>query len=93
METLAMLSKVYGESTTARSKVYEWHRRFKNGRKSIEDNELVGLTSISLNAKNVALMSEKIVFEKIVAKYLHKSLKLHTSRRRRLIESIHRKWY
>ncbi|GFW08589.1 hypothetical protein TNCV_2776101 [Trichonephila clavipes] len=31
------------------------------------------------------------VFEKIVAKHLHKLLKLHTSRRRRLKESIRRK--
>ncbi|GFV45050.1 hypothetical protein TNCV_907971 [Trichonephila clavipes] len=32
------------------------------------------------------------VFEKIVTKHLHKSLKLHTSRRCRLRESIRRKW-
>ncbi|GFW88638.1 hypothetical protein TNCV_829071 [Trichonephila clavipes] len=31
------------------------------------------------------------VFEKIVIKHLHKSLKIHTSRRRRLKESICRK--
>ncbi|GFV52428.1 putative mariner transposase [Trichonephila clavipes] len=31
------------------------------------------------------------VFEKIVVKHLHKSLKIHTSRRRRLKESIRRK--
>ncbi|GFX02588.1 hypothetical protein TNCV_728421 [Trichonephila clavipes] len=31
------------------------------------------------------------VFEKIVVKHLHKSLKIHTSRRRRLRQSICRK--
>ncbi|GFU95636.1 hypothetical protein TNCV_3333011 [Trichonephila clavipes] len=42
VETLEMLSKVYGESTMARSKFYEWPRRFKEGRESIEDDEHVG---------------------------------------------------
>ncbi|GFV03607.1 hypothetical protein TNCV_5005281 [Trichonephila clavipes] len=32
------------------------------------------------------------VFEKIIAKHLHKSLRLHTSRRCHLRESIRRKW-
>ncbi|GFW12300.1 hypothetical protein TNCV_2489441 [Trichonephila clavipes] len=45
MEALEMLSKVYRESTMARSKVYEWHQRFKEGRESIEDNKRVGLPS------------------------------------------------
>ncbi|GFV98401.1 hypothetical protein TNCV_623601 [Trichonephila clavipes] len=32
MEILEMLSKVYGEFTMARSKVYEWPQSFKEGR-------------------------------------------------------------
>ncbi|GFX83717.1 hypothetical protein TNCV_349811 [Trichonephila clavipes] len=58
MDTLKMLSKVYGESTMERSKVYEWHRRFKEGRDSIEYNERVGRSSISRSVENVALVSE-----------------------------------
>ncbi|GFV11726.1 hypothetical protein TNCV_977151 [Trichonephila clavipes] len=53
-----MLSKVNGESTMARSKVYEWHRHFKKGRESIEYIECIGRPSTSRNAKNVALVSE-----------------------------------
>ncbi|GFV50481.1 hypothetical protein TNCV_1861621 [Trichonephila clavipes] len=38
IETLEVLSKAYGESTIAKSKVCDWHRRFKEGRLSIEDD-------------------------------------------------------
>ncbi|GFX88438.1 hypothetical protein TNCV_2279061 [Trichonephila clavipes] len=41
METLEMISKVYGESTMVRSKAYECHRHFKEGRETMEDNERV----------------------------------------------------
>ncbi|GFW36564.1 hypothetical protein TNCV_1955641 [Trichonephila clavipes] len=54
MESLEMLSKAYGEPTMAKSKVYERHRRFKEGRESIEDNER---PSTSRNVKN-PLVSE-----------------------------------
>ncbi|GFW25695.1 hypothetical protein TNCV_1309561 [Trichonephila clavipes] len=44
----------------ARSKVYERHRYFKDGREFIEDNERVGRPSTSRNAENVALVSESV---------------------------------
>ncbi|GFV39101.1 hypothetical protein TNCV_4339891 [Trichonephila clavipes] len=58
METMEILSKVYGESTMARSKIYECHRRFKESRESIKNNERVGRPSTSWNTENVALVSE-----------------------------------
>ncbi|GFU31900.1 hypothetical protein TNCV_1111551 [Trichonephila clavipes] len=84
-----MLSKVYGESSMARSKVYKWYRRFKESQKSIEDNERVRRHSIPRTRKMLRWFLN--VFEKIVAKHLHKSLKLHTSRRHHLREPIRRK--
>ncbi|GFT24853.1 hypothetical protein TNCV_3021391 [Trichonephila clavipes] len=65
-----MLSKVYGESTRARSKLYEWPQRFKEGRESIEYNKFFGLPSISRNAKNVVMVS------KCVKKDCHQAKKL-----------------
>ncbi|GFX64856.1 hypothetical protein TNCV_4193511 [Trichonephila clavipes] len=52
-----MLSKVYGESTMARSNVNE-HQRFKEDPESIEYNGRVGPSSTSRNANNVPLASE-----------------------------------
>ncbi|GFW80237.1 hypothetical protein TNCV_461441 [Trichonephila clavipes] len=50
METLKLLSKVFGELTTARFNVYEMHRHFKEGREPIKYNEYVGRSSTSWNA-------------------------------------------
>ncbi|GFS58796.1 hypothetical protein TNCV_4271061 [Trichonephila clavipes] len=52
-----MLSKVYGKSTMAKFKVYEWHRRLKEVWESIKNSERVGRHSTSQNAVNVALVS------------------------------------
>ncbi|GFV05750.1 hypothetical protein TNCV_4258451 [Trichonephila clavipes] len=57
MRTLEMLSKVFGESTMARSKVYEWQLRFKEGRESIGYYERVARPLTSQNAENIALWS------------------------------------
>ncbi|GFT20109.1 hypothetical protein TNCV_4994721 [Trichonephila clavipes] len=90
METFEMLSKVYGECTMARFKVYKWHQGFKDGTESIKDNKSVGLPLTSRKANMLRWCLN--VFEKIVAKHLHKSLRLHTSRGRCLMESIRCKW-
>ncbi|GFS47904.1 hypothetical protein TNCV_3598781 [Trichonephila clavipes] len=58
MEILKMLSKVYCESTMARFKDYEWHRRFKEGRESIKYNERDGRPTTSRKTENVALVAE-----------------------------------
>jgi hypothetical protein len=34
-ETLALLTVVYGEYAFKKSSVYEWHRRFKEGREDV----------------------------------------------------------
>ncbi|GFW71142.1 hypothetical protein TNCV_91851 [Trichonephila clavipes] len=76
---------MYGESTIARSKVYEWHRCFKEGRKSIEDDEHVGRPT-SRNKENVTLVSE------CVRKYRHQRLALtaeETHFLKTLFEGIH----
>lgn len=53
-----MQKKFYGESTIAESKVYQWNQHFKEGRESIDDEELVGRPSTSRTAENVAFLYE-----------------------------------
>jgi hypothetical protein len=36
--TLALLTLAYVEYTMKKSSVFEWHRRFKEGRKDVQDN-------------------------------------------------------
>ena len=37
-ETLNMLSDVYGDSSMSRTRVFEWHNRFVEGREDVEDD-------------------------------------------------------
>jgi transposase len=41
-ETFQMLKQAYGEEALGRSAVFKWHRRFAQGRDSLEDDEHTG---------------------------------------------------
>jgi len=41
-ETLALLTVAYGEYVMKKSSVFEWHRRFKEGREDVQDNPRSG---------------------------------------------------
>ncbi|XP_023224672.1 putative uncharacterized protein FLJ37770 [Centruroides sculpturatus] len=57
-ETLKLLRKVYGDSTMAKSKVYEWHQHFRESRESIADDEHSGRPLTSQNEENVELVTQ-----------------------------------
>ena len=42
METYGMLQTAYGPSCMNRSSVFQWHKRFKEGRESMRDDERCG---------------------------------------------------
>jgi hypothetical protein len=52
-EALEMLSEAFGEYSTRRTAVFEWHSRFKAGRVSVEDDERSGRPSTSGTTENV----------------------------------------
>ena len=41
-ETYGMLQTAFGASGTNRASVFEWHKRFKEGRESVRDDERCG---------------------------------------------------
>ena len=41
-ETYGMLQTVFGASCMNRASVFEWHKRFKEARESVRDNEMCG---------------------------------------------------
>ena len=41
-ETYGMLPTAFGASCTNRASVFEWHKRFKEGRESLRDDERCG---------------------------------------------------
>jgi transposase len=59
-ETFDMLKEAYVEESMSRTQVYEWHRRFKSGRESLEDYERVGRPATSRNEETIARVREII---------------------------------
>jgi histone-lysine N-methyltransferase SETMAR len=59
-ETLAMLQAAYGEECLSRTRVFEWHKRFKEGRTSVDDDSGRGRPSTSVMAQNLE-RAEQIV--------------------------------
>ena len=41
-ETLKMLCDVYGDSSLSRTRVFEWHKRFVEGREDVKDDSKSG---------------------------------------------------
>ena len=64
-ETYDLLKKVYGDECLSHTQVFEWFKRFKEGREEIRDDQCPGRASTSKTDAN----TEKSVklFDKIVA--------------------------
>ena len=52
-ESFETLSEVYGKKCMSRARVFEWHKRFREGRTDVEDDELSRRPSTSKTAKNI----------------------------------------
>ena len=55
-----MLTKAYGESAMSKTRVYEWYKRFQDGREDVEDNERPGRPSTSTTDESVEKVKETI---------------------------------
>jgi len=45
LKHLNLLQEVYGDDTMSRTHLFEWHRRFKEGREEVEDDHRSGKPS------------------------------------------------
>ena len=52
-ETLKILRDVYGDSSMSRTKVFEWHKRFVEGREEVEDDPKSGRPCTSTTDTNI----------------------------------------
>jgi hypothetical protein len=59
-ETLNMLRQAYGDEAMSRTQCFEWYRRFKGGRTSLEDDERSGRPSTSITPENVERIRELV---------------------------------
>ncbi|BFY99223.1 hypothetical protein BsWGS_02263 [Bradybaena similaris] len=52
-ETLALLNKAYGATAMKKSQVFEWHKRFREGRVNVGDDVRSGRPATSINNENI----------------------------------------
>ena len=52
-ETFAMLNMAYGDVAMKRATCFRWHKRFKNGRLSVEDDKRSGRPSTSTDDPHI----------------------------------------
>jgi len=49
---LEILTVAFGESTMSKARVYEWYKRFKEGREDVEDDDCPGRPSMSTTGES-----------------------------------------
>ena len=59
-EALKLLQEVYGKDLMSRTRLFEWHRRFKDEREEVEDDHRSGRPSTSNTDKNVKCVRQKV---------------------------------
>jgi hypothetical protein len=89
-ETLAaLLTVAYGEYALEKSSVFEWHRRFKEGREDVQDDPRSGQPKTQMTDANVGTVHEPTVNEQC---YLEVLTRLRESVRRKRPELGPTKW-
>jgi len=56
-----MLQETFGDNAMSQSKTFLWYKRFKDGRKSVDDDERSGRPSTSITPENIAEVREAIL--------------------------------
>jgi hypothetical protein len=51
-ETFQLLTEAYGEDCTSRACVFEWHKRFSEGRESMKDDDRPGRPCTAVTGDN-----------------------------------------
>ena len=59
-EALKLLQEIYDDDTMSRTRLFEWHRRFKEGREEVEDDHRNERPSTSRTNKNVERVRQKV---------------------------------
>lgn len=59
-ETVELLKQAYGDDALSRTTVFEWHRRFREGRQSAEDDALAGAPTSSSTPKSIHAVEQEV---------------------------------
>ncbi|EFN72340.1 Putative uncharacterized protein FLJ37770, partial [Camponotus floridanus] len=60
VEILRRLTKQFAEKTLSRTQVYDWHKKFFNGRKSVQNKTYARRPRTSISETNIVAIREMI---------------------------------
>ena len=83
-KTLQLLRIAYGDAVLSSAQVLRWHKAFKDGRESVEDEQRAGRSSTSSNENNVARVKA------VLNRDQHLSVQLITEEVRLMKTDFHR---
>jgi hypothetical protein len=59
-ETFQLLTEAYGEDCMSRARVFEWHKRFSEGRESVKDDDCPGRPRTAVTDDNIEKVRDVI---------------------------------
>ena len=57
---MELIQKAYGDAALSRTLIFEWHKRFREGRESVKDDERSGRPSTSRTDDNIAAIDKMV---------------------------------
>lgn len=60
-ESFKLLKEAFGDNCMSRTRVFEWYKRFLEGREEVEDEERCGRPVTSRNAENVKKIIKHVI--------------------------------
>ena len=85
-EALKLLQEVYGDDTMSRTRLFEWRRRFKEGREEVEDDHRSGMPSTSRTDENVERVRQNVRSDcRLIVKMIADELGMNSERVWRII--------
>jgi len=59
-KTVELIQKAYGDAALSRKTIFEWHKRFREGRESVKDDESSGRPTTSRIDDNIAAVFKMV---------------------------------
>ena len=69
-KTVELIQKTYGDAALSRTTIFEWHKRFREGRESVKDDERSGRPPTSRTDDNIAAVDKMFKEERNVTSQL-----------------------
>uniref|UniRef100_A0A8D8XP38 Mos1 transposase HTH domain-containing protein n=1 Tax=Cacopsylla melanoneura TaxID=428564 RepID=A0A8D8XP38_9HEMI len=85
-ESFALLKQVYGDRSMSRARVFQWHKRFSEGRDKVEDEKRSGRPATAYTPENVSKIVEQVKADnKVSIRTLAKAVDVNKATVRRIV--------